>query len=304
MNFIYEGKDITNSIDINKAEIIENSGTYIDNIVAYINNSVNEWSEWKPKKNDRLEFKHEGFTSGTMYIDEILQKKGLIILKALPIRQQEKQTNTKTWENIRLNELLNEFASKHGLTLKTYNTENYLYSKLNQINQSDFSFLCQHCAMEGYVLKLLNNELIVYNEKHMESITSGISIDSSEVKDEDFEYRDKSDEIYSACNVLDGNINYTYKVPGAAGPILNTRDLMISDLAEAQRFSKNCLRNKNKFERTIKLKKKLDINITAGNTVEIKRFGLADGKYYIYHARHILTNNITELKLRGIVEGY
>lgn len=304
MNFMYEGKDITNSIDINKAEIIENSGTYIDNIVTYVNNSVNQWSEWKPKKNDRLEFKQEGFSSGNMYIDDIIQKKGLVILKALPIKQQDKQTNTKTWENIRLNELLNEFASKHSLALKTFNTENYLYKKVNQINQSDFSFLYERCAMEGYVLKLLNNELIVYNEKHMESISSGISIYSSEIKDEDFEYRDKSDEIYSACNVLYGNIDYTFKAPKAVGPILNVRDILINDLAEAQRFSKSFLRNKNKFERTIKLKKKLNTSITAGNTIELKNFGLADGKFYIYQAKHILTNNLTELKLRGIVEGY
>jgi hypothetical protein len=304
MNLIYEGKDITNNIDINKANIIENSGTYIDNIVAHVNNSVNEWSEWKPKKNDKLELKQDGFTSGTMFIDEILQKKASVILKALPIKQQDKQTYTKTWENIRLNELLNEFASKHGLTLKIYSTENYLYSKLNQINQSDFAFLCQRCAMEGYVLKLLNNELIVYNEKYMESISSGIVIDSSEVKDGDFEYKDKSDEVYSGCNVLDGNINYTFTAPGVVGPILNVRDIMINDLAEAQRFARNYLRNKNKFERTLIFQKNLDTNITAGNTVEVMNFGLADGRYFIYQAKHMLANNITELKLRGIVEGY
>lgn len=302
MNFIYEGKDIINNIDIKKATIIENSGGLLDNVIAQVNNSVNEWSEWKPKKNDKLELKHEGFTSGNMYIDEIAQHSALVVLKALPIKQEAKQSNTKTWENIRLNELLSEFAAKLGLTLKTYNTDNFLYSKLNQLNQPDFSFLAQRCALEGYVLKLLNNEMIVYNERYMESITSGISIDKSEI-DDDFEYLDKSDEIYKSCNVMDGNINYTY-TSNAYGPVLNIRDITINDLAEAQRFAKNLLRNKNKFEKTLKLRKKLDTSITAGNTVDIKNFGLADGKYYIYQAKHMLAGEKTELRLRGVLEGY
>lgn len=303
MDFIYEGKNITNNIDIKKANILENSGYLFDNIIAHVNNSANQWSEWKPKKNDKLELKHEGFTSGNMYIDEIIQCKALVILKALPIKQQQKQTNTKTWEEIRLNELLNEFASKNGLTLKTYNTENYLYSKLNQINQADFAFLTQRCIMEGYVLKILNSELIVYNEKYMESLSSGITIDISDV-DGDFEYKDKSNEVYSGCNVLDGSINYTYKTTKNFGPILNIRDLMINDLAEAQRFARNFLRNKNKFEKTLKFQIKLNTNITAGNTVNIKNFGLADSKYYIYQAKHMLAKNTTELMLRGILEDY
>jgi len=139
MNLIYEGIDITNNVDIKNANIIESSGSYFDNVIVNLNNSINEWSGWKPKKTDRLELKHKGFSSGTMYIDEILQKRAAITLKAIPLKQRKKQNNSKIWEDISLLELLNEFAQKHALTLKTYNVINYLYSKVNQIEQSDFS---------------------------------------------------------------------------------------------------------------------------------------------------------------------
>lgn len=303
MNFIYEGKDITNYIDIKKADIIENSGIMFDNLLAYVNNSANEWSQWKPKKNDRLEFKNNGFTSGNMYIDEIEQQRALITLKALPIKQKDKQTNTKIWEEIRLIELLNEFASKHGLTLKTYNLENYKYFKVNQINLTDFSFLYSRCALEGYILKISNGEMIVYNEKYTESQSSGVSIDASEV-DGDFIYKDKSDEIYGRCNIISGNINYTFTAPKTYGPTLNIRGILVNDLAEAERFSRNLLRNKNKFEKILRLSIKLNTCITAGNTVEIKNFGLPDGNYYIYQAIHKLTENTTKLKLRKVLEEY
>ncbi len=157
--------------------------------------------------------------------------------------------------------------------------------------------------LEGYVLKILNGEMIVYNEKQMEGISSGISIDLSEV-DGDFDYLDKSFEIYGSCNIISGDINYTYTPSSSYGPVLNVKNILASNLAEAQRFAKNCLRNKNKFEKTLIFSKNLDSGITAGNTVEIKNFGLPDGRYYVYQAKHNLANETTLLCLRGILEEY
>lgn len=302
MQLVYQGKDITDIVDIRKANIIDNSGEQLDSIVVTVNNPTNEWSHWKPQKNDTLELKKNGFTSGIMYIDEIGQEQALVTLKAIPITQEAKQPNTQSWENVRLLEVLHEFANRHNLTLKTYGIENYMYSRLNQLEQADFSFLHQRCLLEGYILKISNRNLIIFNEKHIESQDSGITITVDQCLG-DFRYKDKSNDIYGACSIS-SSFNHTFYAPNAHGPVLKLKDLQVYSVGEAERYTRNILRHKNKYEKTLQLTKQLNTGIAAGNTIKVEEFGLADGSYYCYQLIHKLCEDKTSLNLRQILERY
>lgn len=303
LEFIYLGKDITQYVEIKKADIIDNAGGELDSIEVKVNNPNNQWSLWKPQKNDVIELKKDGFTSGKMYIDEIEQVSGVVTLSALPIKQEAKNENTKAWENIRFLELLQEFATKHNLQLKTYGIENHLYKRINQLEMADFYFLSNRCLLEGYMLKITDNKLVIYSEKHLEKERSKTKF-SNELFDNKFSFKDKSNEIYKACELICGNIKYKFQVDSISGPTLKIKDIPVYDIAEAERYSRNILRFKNKFERTMCFPIELNSKIAAGTVVEIENCGLADGKYFVYQSIYKLADNKTFLKLRQIPEGY
>lgn len=297
MKIIYEQKDIVDQIDIKELNIMDAVGISLDSIELILNNTINEWSGWKPAKKHSLNIMYEGFKSGIHYIDDIVQNKSKIVLKALPIHPELKQPNTKAWNDIRLLELLGEFATKYGLSLKTYEIENQHYKRVEQVAISDVKFLLERCMLEGYILKITDGNLVVFNEKIFES-KGPISIRYDE-SISDFKYHDKSTDIYGGATLKWGDIDYSCK-SSCDGSMLDINSIQVSSIGEAERFSKNILRNYNKYEKTLVIYKSLDMGKAAGNVVNVEGFGLCDGLYFIYQVTHKLSNNSSVLRLRKI----
>ncbi|WP_069997749.1 phage late control D family protein [Cellulosilyticum sp. I15G10I2] len=296
MQLIYEGKDITKDIDIRTADLTDCSGGKFDSIILEINNPTNDWSRWKPQKSHELELRKDGFSSGKMFIAIVKQQDGLIILKAIPIKKESKEKRTKSWENVTFLELLNEFAGKHGLSLKTYGIQNYLYNRVNQVDETDFAFLNKRCMIEGYILKVSNNQLVIFDEKSMES-QNGITLAASDIVG-NFKYDNK--DTYGAVRIVYGNIDNTFKSPSGTGEALLIANLEVNSIGEAQRFAKNILRNSNKYEHMIAFDTKLNTNIAAGSSLSLSGLGLSDGKYYIYQIIDKMVNDKTTFFLRQI----
>ncbi len=304
MQMFYEGKDITADIEVRKANLNDKAcGGELDSLELSLDDSKGLWSQWKPAKNHTIQVKESGFDSGVMYIDEIGQQKGMIILKGLPIKQEAKADNSKAWDNVRFLELAQEMASKHDLQLETYGIDNPLYSRVDQSCQADFLFMAWRCLLEGYSLKIFNGKLIIFGQKYMEeqAPVKTITIDNI---DGDFLYKDKSVQIYGACKLSYQGIEYQFTAPSTYGPTLKKTDIPLNSVGEAERFSKGLLRAQNCYEQTMACSLKLDPGLGAGNTVTLSQFGLADGKYIAYQIIHKFTEGKTVLKLRRPLEGY
>ncbi|MDA3732391.1 hypothetical protein PBV87_12920 [Niameybacter massiliensis] len=293
MQLIYEGKDIASEVDIQTCKIHDLSGEKFDSVEIIFNNHKNQWSSWKPEKNQMVLIKHEGFSSGQMYINGMQQLSGCIKMICLPVKTKAKEKHTKSWENVTLMELLNEIANKNALKLKTYNINNYRYHRLTQVEESDFVFISKRCMIEGYVMKITNNSLVVYDEKFMEA-QHPIEIHVSDVIGE-FRFYDGLTKTYSGARIGD----YIYLCEDTIGPIINL-DIETNSIGESERFAKNGLRSVNKYESIMEFDIKFNPGIAAGCTVDLNGFGLADNKYYVFQCTQNISSNLTSLKLRTI----
>jgi hypothetical protein len=296
MKLIYEGKDITNEVEINEAQFLDCAGGKFDRIKIVFNNPSNDWSLWKPQKYHAIELINESVSSGKMFVAVVKQQGNAIILKAVPIKKMTKEKRTKSWENVTLQEILNEFAMRHGLNLKTYGTENFLYNRINQVNEADFEFLKKRCMIEGYSLKISNGNLIVFNEEEMERQQS-ITVTEQDIIG-NFSYKTK--EIYGAVKLVHGNIENFYPKQVQEGAVLMVDDLEVNSIGEAQRFGKNILNQHNKFEHTIGFDTRLNTNVAAGSMIVLKGLGLSDGKYFIYEKIDSYTEDKSSFCLRRI----
>jgi hypothetical protein len=303
MQLIYEGKDITDAIEIRKADVTDNAGGELDSLELQSNDPKGYWSQWNPEENHTIQIKESGFDTGTMYADEISQRRGLIIIKALPVKQETKTENTKAWDNVRFLTIARELANKNRLTLQTFGVQNQLYSRVDQFELSDLSFLDWLCQLEGNALKITGQKLVIFNEQYMESQVPDKTI-TPDLIDGDFCFKNKSAQIYGVCKLKSGDIQYEFRDPDTFGPTLKVNNLTINSLAEAERFCKGLLRSKNKFEQTFSGSVKLDPGIAAGITLKLEDFGLADGNYFAYQIVHKLVEKRTVLRLRKPLEGY
>lgn len=303
MQLIYDGKDITDAVEIQVADIMDNAGGIADSVEIHFDDPKGVWSQWEPKKNDKIQLNNDSNNSGIMHVDELEQQRGIFVVKALSIPQEAKTTHTKGWEEVRFLEIANEIASKYGFKLETYGIQNHLYNRVDQYEQADFVFLAHRCALEGYMLKITDGKVVIYDEKYMESLTPVRTINADEF-DGNYSFKSISTGIYGSCKITHGNIYYTFKPSNVYGPQLNVPDVYISSQGEAERYSKGLLRFRNKYENVGYIKVELDPTIAAGNTIQIQGVGLSDGKYFCNQVTHKLVDNKTVLRLRKPLEGY
>jgi len=301
VRLIYEGRDINEAVEIRKADLTDNAGEELDSLELHFNDPKGLWSQWKPEKNHTIQVIESGFDSGVMYTDEIGQQRGLIVLKTLPIKQEAKTENTKTWENTHILGVSQELAIKHGLTLEHYGVDDYLYTRLDQVERSDFDFLAWRCLLEGYALKLSNGKLIIYDEGFMEA-PAPVKTLTPDYVDGDYIFRNKSNQVYGSCLISSPNKEIQFETKAEAyGPTLKFNNFTLNNIDEAKRFSKGLLRSKNKFEQTFSCSVQLDPGIAAGSTIALKNFGLADGKYLAYQVIQKFVSRKSILKLRKLV---
>ena len=303
MQLIYEGKDITGDVDIRQADLIDNAGGKLDSLDLTLDDSKGYWSQWKPEKNHTLQVKDSGFNSGVMYVDEIVQQRGEVTLRALPIKQEAKTPNTKAYEKVQFLEIARIIASKYNLSLQTYGVTDYMYSRVDQSDQADLEFLALRCLMESCSLKISGGKLIIYGQPYMENQAPYREITINDI-DGDFVYLDKSTEIFGACRVTSNGIEGEFSAPDVYGPALKYFDLAVGSIGEANRFATGLLRAKNCTEKTFSCQLRFDPGIAAGNTVQLSSFGLADGKYFAHQVIHRFIEGKTSLRLRKPLEGY
>lgn len=307
MNILYEGVDITNRIEVNKADIFDNAGGNADSIELIFADTEGFWSKWKPQKGHKIEVKEEGYSSGLMYVDHLEQVRGKFIIKGLSTPPDAKTVNTRSWEKVGFLKFAKDIADKYGFQLQAYGIVDYKYERVDQIERADFEFLAYRCMLEGYMLKISNQKVIIYDEKYMESQDPARTVYLDEL-DGDYNFKSISVGLFNSCQVYSnsssGFIKSEFKPSSdSPGPVLK-RDIFVNSQAEADRYSRGLLRAVNKYESTGRIQIEISSKITAGNNINMDRIGFANGKYFIEQAVHRLVNRKSIFKLRKPLEGY
>jgi len=163
--------------------------------------------------------------------------------------------------------------------------------------------------LEGYALKINDRALVIYDESKEEQKSADAQ--KATIWQSDmiggFEFCDKSVDIYGKCIVrsqsLTGYIQGEYADSNVNGPTL-TKNLYVTNQAEAMRWARGLLRNFNKHMITGKFSIELKPGLAAGSNVVVRGVGLFDGKYFVHCLVHDLIRGQTHMTVRRPLEGY
>lgn len=299
----YEGKDISEEVEVSDLKVTDSCGDHADGIDAVMANSENQWSQWRPQKEHVLSIIHEGYRSGSMWIDRIRQEDGSVALGAVSIPPGGKTKRTKAWENTTLITVASEIAARYGLTAKFIGVPTFSYARIDQIGRGDFGFLQERSMLEGCSIKVQDKRLFLFSDACMESLSAVKTIDATDFYEEP-RFDDSSGDIYQNCSVAWQSFGGTYSDPETVGPELKVNNYPVFSAGEAQRFAKNLLRSCNKKEHVGEISVALDTGVTAGNTINITGMGLSDGKYYIDTAQHSFAEEISRFTLHRCFTRY
>ena len=219
----------------------------------------------------------------------------------------------KSWENIRLSAIAAQIAAAGNL--KSYFSGDYdpVYSRKEQSNESDISFLSRLCVDAGMSLKVTAGALVIFDEDEYEKKPAIRTFSPKKGNVLSYSFSDgSSDKAYSSCHVswTDTNgttIEYTYTPridnPGT-GEVLEISE-RVDSREEARKLAMKRLKAKNKDRFSASLKIIGDAGLAAGATVNVSGWGAFDGKYMIKTAAHSVGSSYTtELTLRKCLGGY
>lgn len=299
MKLLWNEEDITQEIDITGLLYGDYAGGHADKVFLKCLN-VNHLAF---AKKDVLKVEKDGINTGNLYISEISKKGDIYTMKALSTKTKQLDSNVFIKDRITLYELAEQAAKDLGCTLVMKEVQNQLYDYKEQILVDKIKFLTHICELEGILIKINHDRLILMNEKAVENMDSVL-----ELEEEDFiqtpEFLTKDSGLLSCVEN-----SYYYKNMHFQATVYSNRPgkklvvrHMCDSMNECQRICKNIMRNANKNEFTgsgiI-----LNQGLQAADNIMIHTDGIFAGKYFIFKVVHDLINETQKLYFRKPIEG-
>lgn len=244
---------------------------------------------------------------GTFHIDDKKESDttGIYIFKAAAITAASKVRQDKkshAWERINLKKLAADVTKSNGIKL-IYATEfNPVFSRKEQLFESDIKFLSDVCRTVGLSLKFTDNAIVIFSQYEYgeKEVVRTFSKGDAEIRDDTMCHK-KNDTAYGKCCVSYYDPVKKELITGEYIASKNERALQVrrkvSSTEEAKIIAMYALREKNSKEYTGYIECDGDISLVTGVAIELKNWGEFDGKYIIKKAIHTIRDSLYTTKI-------
>lgn len=284
---IYEGVDIYPDVSVGRCWCDGRAWGGLDALTIDFGDTRNVWDAWGPREGDTIAVEDGAARTGLMHVSSVVPQSSRMTVRAYPAPQSAREARCKSWERVRLTQLLREAADRHGLSYETYGLEDWEYAYVEQDNESDLAFLDRRLTYEGAGLIVHDGALVAYSGAWLEA--QGAAGELSVTPGVDYEFRDDSARSYGACEVTDGTVTAAYDA-GTGGKLLRrVVPERISSVAEAERWARGLLRAANREAVTMTIRTDSMLRAyAAGSLVDLSASAAAswDGPAVVSRIRH------------------
>ena len=304
ISLYYQDVDIHDDIAIDTIYHDMYAADHADTLYLRLNDAGNLWDSWNPQIGDEIAAEYGDAKTGKMYITECSPENGLYTIRAssAPLSAVS-DLNNKAWQKVKLTQIGQEVAGRHGLEFKNYGSPDYLYTYILQSNKADLPFLSHRAALEGCSVICYDGALILYADQEMENETplESIYIDS----DTDYTYKDSRSKLYGSCEIERGNYSGNFKAENESNRVLIPKeDISIGSNEEAERFAMNLLRKANQNVYSGYFYSPILPEYAPASVVELDndRAPSWNGKIFITHIRNDYGKGKSKIFFRKIME--
>ena len=301
----YQGVDISADVSINRCRHDMWAARRSDTLKIYFNDAAKLWDGWAPQVGDEIRADYNTVSTGTMFVRAIVPENGLLCLHAMSVPPSAMAVTYKAWSKVRLTQVGQEIAARHGLKFKAYDVPGDLCDYVLQA-ESDCAFLHRRAVLEGCAFLVYDKTLILYNAAAMERAapTENLIVPI----DGEYRYMDARSRLYGSCIVEHGEYRGQFAANNGASRVLYPKGINnLGSDAEAVRFAKGLLRDANCNGMTgyVKVPQILS-GYAAASTVNLSntRAPSWDGPVFLHHVSNEYAKNESKIFFRKPLEGY
>lgn len=199
----------------------------------------------------------------------------------------------KTWKKVTIRKIANTISRRYRLTL-SYNAPSITIAVLEQSNQTDSEFLYGLCKKYNLGMKVYNNKLIIYDPGTLEQNPVVCELTPESFINGAWTYNDTLDGVYNGARISyktkkDSSETKSAYFGSVKESADDARTLKISERANSRADAKYkataAINLSNEQATTLSGPVWPDQRIVSGVCVEVKGFGVPDGKYFIDSVR-------------------
>lgn len=343
IELIYEGKNITKDIakDLIEFTYTDNASGSADDVSITLKDPDGKWiSSWAPQRGDiikptiktvnwRWEGDSQQMKCGTYLVDEpsYSGRPRTLTIGAVSVPANTDFMNTpksEIWDMASIKEIARSIAEDAGLQLYYDSKQDPVVDFLEQSEVPNASFLFDLCKKYSLAMKLYDNRIVIFDEAEYEKkptvaiICENPGLVSSAIKKPQIVAKPSwsaktsfTETGFDGCQVVYTDPEYgellehTFMAPGRKGNKIYILNEEVFSIAEAEIRAKSKLRELNRSEYVMTILIPGNLDLVASQTVDVKGFGVFDGKYFIDRITRKLGDGFDcTLELHRVLEGY
>ena len=301
MQIIYQGKDITQYVIVRQCVARDTAGGRCDSLDIEFENAAG-WYAWGPEEDDTILIAHDGYDTGTLYVNTVLPEDGRfrIFATALPCKARRKTYRSYTGKTI--GEIMQSAAMASGMNYALYGVDaQTVIPYIEQENESAAAFLRRLLMLEGAALKCVNGKYVGIGIQYAQNREPNQGIELA-AKRSGFDYRRNGAKLrsltvrtpYASATATDTDVpsSHISTVTGEH-PALNN--------IQAGRWAKGLLLDLNRQCESLKVESEYNIGFASMTRIDITGNTDATGEWVIETAEHDFINKTSTALMRRCI---
>ena len=300
LSLIYEGVDITDSVDIKECVFRDVSGRECDCLDMKLDHAE-RWLRWGPRKNDTIQVKRGGYDTKTLYLNTIALEDGAYRVYATSAKSQTFPRRWQTFEGKSLQTIMSVCAGELGMSAKLFGVNGATaYDYLLRRNQTAPAFLEELAGLEGAALKTLDGAFVAIGIEYAQGIEAMHTIELS-VDQANSAYIDQRDKRWSSVEIRTPFGKGSARSSEAQGANQVITNLCLDNDALAYRWAKGMLLAHNRKCEILRLESEFNPGYTAMGRLDVVSESDANGQWIIDSVEHDMMGNTSRPVLHRCV---
>lgn len=282
----YNGADITDESAMVSCVHEMHAWGALESLTVVFDDDDGSWRSWHPAVGDTVEVSDGAATTGAMRVVAATYGASTFKVRALAAPAGMLEERRRSWESVRLSQLIAQVAAECGLAAEMHGVDDRLYGRVDQAGIDDARFLAARLDLEGACMAVHGGTLAVYGARWAEEREPALPL--TVAHGQLCELRSRARVPYGACRVVSGTVEGIYRA--SDGPTLTCRPgIAVTDSGEAVRFARNLLRKSRREERIAIVHADEVLQAMApGVSIDLEADGMDEwsGRAVVAHLRH------------------